>query len=95
LTVSTQAKLSEHCSSLPKETEATIRSGFLLKSLTNYFIASNQIVKQLRRLHDEYELLRKVKTAAGLESRLSRARHRLGSNQAQPRTLKTVGYSRK
>jgi hypothetical protein len=36
------------------------RSGFYSKSLTNYFIASNQIVKQLRKPSNEYEFLRKV-----------------------------------
>jgi hypothetical protein len=36
------------------------RSGYYSKSLTNYFIASNQIVKQLRRSLNDHELLRKV-----------------------------------
>jgi hypothetical protein len=46
-----------------------IRSGFYSKSLTNYFIASNQIVNDLRREQSEYENPQSL-IPAGLESRL-------------------------
>jgi len=42
------------------EFRTLIHSGFYSKSLTNYFIASNQIVKQLRRPPGEYWLLSKA-----------------------------------
>jgi hypothetical protein len=42
------------------QTRTFNRSGYYSKSLTNYFIASNQIVNQLRRRLDDNELLRKI-----------------------------------
>jgi hypothetical protein len=42
------------------QTRTFSRSGYYSKSLTNYFIASNQIVNQLRRRLDDNELLRKI-----------------------------------
>ena len=42
----------------------------VLKFLTNYFIVSNQIVKQLRGSPGDIGFLRKTKLATGLESRL-------------------------
>jgi hypothetical protein len=42
------------------DTGPLYRSSFYSKSLTNYFIASNQIVKQLRRQQGDSGLLRKT-----------------------------------
>jgi hypothetical protein len=59
-----------------------------LKSLTNYFIVSNQIVKHLRGSSGDIGFLRKTKLTTGLESRrapLSRFRIQASTGDLHPK----------
>jgi hypothetical protein len=60
----------------------------VLKFLTNYFIVSNQIVKQLRGSPSDIGFLRKTKLTTGLESRwasLSRFRVQASTGDLHPK----------